>query len=399
MQSQRAALLSAIESVERDPRRASLAADHPEIGQAVLGETARLHAADEENRRLWQEFLPPCLDEIEKIYKRLGVTFDHALGESFYHDRLSGVVDTLKAKGLAVESDGAMCVFLPGQTTPMIVQKKDGAYLYATTDLATIEYRMEQFQPDAIFYVVDHRQSLHFDHLFETARLWGYDRVRFEHVTFGTVLGEDGRPYKTRSGDAVGLEGLLDEAVRRAHEIVSENDDAKPKAELSPDRRQQVAEVVGIGALKYADLSHNRTSDYVFSYDKMLAMKGNTATYMQYSYARARSIFARGGVDVEALRRSGTALRFDHEAERTLGLELLRFAEALERATADNRPNHLTTYLFDLAGRYSEFFEKCPVLKAESESSRASRLLLCDLTARTLELGLTLLGIEVIDKM
>jgi len=399
LQTELAAIEANVKSVESDPDMVPLIAEHPEIGQAALAETAKLHRGDEENQRLWREFLPPCLEDIEKIYRRLGVTFDHTLGESFYHDCLPAVVDSLSEHGLAVKSDGAMCVFLEGQTTPMIVQKKDGAYLYATTDLATIQYRMDQFQPTAILYVVDHRQSLHFDQLFATARLWGYDAVRFEHVSFGTVLGDDGRPFKTRSGDTVGLEGLLDEAVRRAHKIVSDNDDAKPAPNLSPDERQQIAEVVGIGALKYSDLAHNRVSDYVFSYDKMLAMRGNTATYMQYSYARARSIFTRGDVDVEALRRSAATIRFDHQAERTLGLELLRFAEALERAATDARPNHLTTYLFELAGHYSEFFEKCPVLKAESEATRTSRLQLCDLTARTLKQGLSLLGIEVVDKM
>ena len=202
-------------------------------------------------------------------------------------------------------SDGAVCIFLEGQKTPMIVRKKDGAFLYGTTDLATIRYRMETWRPDAILYVVDHRQSLHFQQLFAAARLLGYRDVELQHVSFGTVLGDDGRPFKTRSGDTVGLEGLLDEAVRRALDIVAANDDAKPDGpELSAEQRRQIAEGVGIAALKYADLSQNRTSDYVFSYDKMLAMTGNTATYMQYAYARVRSIFAKGNVDVDALRAS-----------------------------------------------------------------------------------------------
>ena len=191
-----------------------------------------------------------------------------------------------------------MCIFLAGQAVPMLVRKKDGAFLYGTTDLATIRYRLETWSPDAILYVVDHRQSLHFQQLFAAARLLGYQQVELEHVSFGTVLGDDGRPFKTRSGTTVGLEGLLDEAVRRALQIVSDNDDSKPDGpELSDDTRRAVAESVGIAALKYADLSQNRTSDYVFSYDKMLAMTGNTATYMQYAYARVRSIFAKGDVD------------------------------------------------------------------------------------------------------
>ena len=272
-----------------------LAAAHADIGQQVLQETARLHGGDPVNVELWRKFLPACLADIEVIYKRLGVTFDHTLGESFYQDRLRGVVKDLADKGLARESDGAICVFLEGHDVPFIVQKQDGAFLYATSDLATIQYRMSQWRPDAILYVVDHRQSLHFEQLFAAARLWGYRDVELQHIAFGTVLGDDGRPFKTRSGDSVGLAGLLDEAVERAYAIVSQNDDARPEPMLSPDERRQVAERIGIGAIKYADLAHNRTSDYVFSYDKMLAMTGNTATYMQYSYARVRSIFAKAG--------------------------------------------------------------------------------------------------------
>jgi arginyl-tRNA synthetase len=258
---------------------------------------------------------------------------------------------------------------------------------------------MQHWQPAAMLYVVDHRQSLHFEQLFAVARLWGFDRLRLEHVSFGTVLGDDGRPFRTRSGDSVGLTGLLDEAVRRAGQIVAENDDAKATPELSPDERARVAEVVGIGALKYADLSQNRTSDYVFSYDKMLAMKGNTATYMQYSYARVRSIFARGEVSPEELVAARASFRIEHPTERALAVELARFSETLQRVASDLRPNHLTSYLFDVASRFSEFFEQCPVLKAESADLRASRLVLCDLTARTIRKGLELLGIQTVEKM
>jgi arginyl-tRNA synthetase len=379
---------------------AQISAQHPDINAAVLNETAKLHAGDAENRRLWEEFLPECEDEINRIYKRLDVNFDHTLGESFYEDRLAVVVDELLDKGIARESDGAMCVFFAGQDAPMIVRKQDGAFLYATTDLATIRYRMETWRPDAILYVVDHRQSLHFQQLFAAAKLWGYGDVELQHISFGTVLGEDNRPFKTRSGDTVGLESLLDEAVRRAAEIVSANDDAKPGGpELSPQQRCEVAECVGIAALKYADLSQNRTSDYVFSYDKMLAMNGNTATYMQYAYARVRSIFAKGNVDHQALRCSGAAILLDSPPERALALELLRFAEALDLTAVDYRPNQLTAYLFELANRYSTFFEHCHVLRAESEPLRQSRLMLCDLTARTIEKGLELLGIRVVEKM
>ena len=384
---------------EADAKMKALADAHPTIAQAVLAETAALHAGDATNRALWERFLPPCLAEIEETYQRLGVQFDHALGESFYEESLASVVADLKAKGLAKPSDGAMCVFLAGQDAPFLVQKKDGAFLYATTDLATIEYRMREWQPDAILYVVDHRQSFHFDSLFATARLWGFDQVELQHISFGTVLGDDGKPFKTRSGSSVGLSGLLDEAVERALAIVSANDDARPEPLLSAEDRRTVAERVGIGAIKYADLVHNRTSDYKFSYDKMLAMTGNTASYMQYSYARVSSIFGRGGVDVAALRESNAAITLGTGAERALGVAILQFSEALDRVAGDYRPNYLTDYLYELAGKYSSFFENCPVLKAENDAIRNSRLLLCDLTARTLARGLDLLGIEVVERM
>ncbi|MDZ7617187.1 MAG: arginine--tRNA ligase, partial [Patescibacteria group bacterium] len=344
------------------------------IGKAVLAETAKLHAGDEENRRLWQEFMPVCLAEIGRMYGRLGVQFDHTLGESYYQDRLPGLVDELVQSGLACRSEGALAVFLEGYKTPMLVQKQDGAFLYATTDLATIRYRMQTFRPDAILYVVDHRQSLHFEHLFAVARKLGFCDVELAHVSFGTVLGDDGRPFRTREGDIVGLESLLDEAVRRAGEVVAANDESKPCGpELSAEQRQRVAEIVGIGALKYADLSQNRTSDYVFSFDKMLAMNGNTGTYMQYAYARIRSIFRKGGVDPSALARSGATIQLDTPEERALGLQLLRLGEALELVLAEYRPNQLTSYLFELAGRFTTFYEKHSVLKAEPDSLRHSR--------------------------
>ncbi len=385
--------------VDDDSHLSKLAAEHAEIGRAVLAETAALHAGDSTNRALWERFLPPCLAEIDATYDRLGVSFDHTLGESFYEGRLAGVVADLTEKGLVRESDGAMCVFLDGYDAPLIVQKRDGAFLYATTDLATVEYRMREWSPDAIIYVVDHRQSLHFEQMFATVRLAGTTEVELRHVRFGTVLGEDGRPYKTRTGSAVGLTGLLDEAVERAFRIVSDNDDARPEPLLDREDRHTVAQRIGIGAIKYADLAHNRTSDYVFSYDKMLAMTGNTAAYMQYSYARVRSIFARGGVEAESLRDGREPLILDHPAERALALAILQLSETLARVVEDYRPNHLTTYLFELASRYSEFFEHCPVLKAESDELRTSRLLLCDLTARTIARGLDLLGIEVVERM
>jgi arginyl-tRNA synthetase len=382
--------------VETVPPVLALAQKHANIDEAVLAETARLHAGDAENLKLWHEFLPNCRDEIARVYGRLNVKFDYEYGESFYHDRLAAVVADLRAKGLAQDSQGAVCVFLDGFDAPMIVQKKDGAFLYSTTDLATIEHRMEIWRPDAILYVVDHRQSDHFDKLFAAARKWRYPKVALEHIKFGTVMGPDGKPYKTREGVAEGLESLIDEAVSRAGAVVAEND---TDGHLSAQQRQQIAEVVGTGALKYADLSQNRTTDYTFSYDKMLLMNGNTATYMQYSYARVRSIFAKGGFDPAAVRASGAKIVLSHPAERALGVQLLRFAEALAETEADYMPHHLTAYLFDMAKSYSTFFENCPVLKAETDELRTSRLLLCDLTARTIRTGLDLLGIQVVEKM
>ena len=387
-------LRAKLAEVEGDAALAEAAAAHADIGKAVLAETAALHAGDATNRELWERFLPACLAEMQATYDRLNVMFDHALGESFYEDKLAGVVEDLKQKGLATESDGAQCVFLDGFDAPFIVQKQDGAFLYATTDLATIAYRMETWQPDAILYVVDHRQSFHFDQLFATARKWGYDDVELQHVSFGTVLGEDGRPYKTRTGSAVGLAGLLDEAVERAYAIAEKSD-----VLTTDEERRTVAKRIGIGAIKYADLSHNRTSDYKFSYDKMLAMTGNTAAYMQYSYARVRSIFGKGDVDVAALRSGGARIELAEPAERALAVALVQFSEALHRVAADYRPNYLTDYLFDVASKYASFFENCPVLKAPSDEVRTSRLLLCDLTARTIARGLELLGIEVVDRM
>jgi arginyl-tRNA synthetase len=402
-----ASLHAKIKAVDDNPALAHLAKEHAQIGRAVLEETAKLHAGDAENRRLWEEILPPCRDEIDMMYRRLGVTFDHTLGESFYHDRLAEVVASLKAHGIAKESDGAWCVFFDDIATPMIVQKRDGAFLYATSDLATIQYRMETWKPDVILYLVGTPQSLHFEQLFAAAKRWGEATgawnpgVKLIHIAFGSVLGEDGKIFRTRAGGTVNLADLLDGAVNKALEIVSANDDGKPGgAELSPEERRRVAEVVGIGAIKYADLSHNRTSDYVFSYDKMMATTGNTATYLQYAYARVRNIFAKGDVQVAALRATGAPIALASPAERGLALEILRFSEALDATVSEYRPNQLTSYLYDqLAQSYSTFYEACPVLKAETPESRTSRLLLCDLTARTLQQGLELLGIGTVERM
>jgi len=381
-----------------DPEAAALAARFPEAGRAVLAETAKLHEGDPENRRLWEQFMPACRREIDRIYGRLDVSFDHTLGESFYQPLLAGTVRDLEACGLARESRGATGVFLDGpDKPPLLIRKADGAFLYATTDLATIRWRMEHWKPDRILYVVDHRQSQHFEQVFETARRWGVGGVDFVHVAFGTVLGDDGKPFKTRAGDTVGLEALLDEGVARAFSVVTAAD-ADRGSGMPEAERRRIAEAVGIGAIKYADLSQNRTTDYVFSFDKMLQLTGNTAAYMQYAVARVEGIFAKGGIDRGVVRREAAAIAFTDGRERALAMKLLRFAEALEDVEADYRPNVLTAYLFDVAGAYSTFYDALSVLKAEG-AERTTRLALCDLTGQVLRTGLELLGIRVPERM
>ncbi len=374
------------------------------VAEACRQETAKLHAGDPENVRLWTMFMPHCLEEINRIYRRLGVQFDHTLGESFYNPLLPDVVRDLEARGLAQTSQGAVVIPLREGEPPAMVRKRDGAFTYTTSDLATIRYRVGEWHAQAILYVVDARQALHFRNLFEAARKWGYDGVELRHVSFGSVLGRDRRPIKTREGGAVELGELLDEAVRRAGEVYVANREAalergEDAPELSADELRQVTEAVGLGAVKYADLSQNRASDYVFDWDKMLAMDGNTATYMQYAYARVHGIFRKGNVSPDGLRANPPAVLLNSPYERALAVQLLRLNEALDTATADYTPNSITAYLWDLAKTYSGFFQNCPVLRAESDALRASRLLLCDLTGRTIRLCLDLLGIRAMERI
>lgn len=400
-----ASLMKQIEVVESSPPLKELADAHPRIAELARLETAKLHAGDEENTRLWSQFVPQCLAAIQGIYDRLDIRFDMTCGESFYNPMLADVVAEFQAKGLASESDGAICVFIPGNAAPFIIRKRDGAFTYATSDLATIRYRVNELNADTMVYVVDTRQSEHFRLLFETAKLWGYGDRELVHVNFGTILGKDNKPYKTRSGDTVGLESLLDAAVAKARQIVDANDDAKkdeagnPAPELNEAARAAVAETVGIGAIKYADLRHNRESDYVYDEDKMLATTGDTATYMQYAYARVAGIFRKGGIDREALRHGGGRIVFTHPSERALSLQLLRFNEALDNVLAEYRPNILTDYLFATANSFSTFYQECSVLREPDTAIRASRLLLCDLTARVIATGLDLLGIKTCEQM
>ncbi len=392
--------------LSQDPIAAGLAEKYPNARREVLAETAKLHEGDSENRRLWEQFMPVCREEIERIYGRLDVTFDHTMGESFYQPLLAGVVKDLTSSGMARESRGAVGVFLDGYESPLLVQKADGAFLYATTDLATLAWRAEHWKPDRILYIVDHRQSQHFQQVFATARAWGcrsdeqLSETDLVHVAFGTVLGEDGKPFKTRVGDAVGLEALLDEGVERAGRVVGEGEQARQG--MNDAKRQEVAEAVGIGAIKYADLSQNRTTDYVFSFDKMLELKGNTAAYMQYAVARVEGIVNRGGVDRKLLHqeisKDSSILKFSDPLERRLALAVLKLGAVLEDVEIDYRPNVMTSWLYELASCFSSFYDALSVLKAEG-SQRTTRLVLCDLTGRTLRQGMELLGIRVPNQM
>ena len=385
-----------IEAVYREVNdRIEAEGDAGATAQAARAEVVKLHTGDVENRALWQTLMNASLPELDATYARLGISFDVTLGESFYDGMLSPVVADLEAKGLARRSEGALAVFYEGEKfPPFLVEKSDGAFLYAATDLATVKYRVDRWNADWMIYVVDGRQQLHFNQLFEAARMWGYSRVKFEHPWFGSVLGEDGRPFRTRAGGTVRLSELLDEAESRAMSVV----DAKTP-DLAADEKRRIARVVGIGALKYADLSQNRTSDYVFSWDKMLALQGNTAPYMQYMYARVRSIFRKGGMDSSDLRSEGTVYKLDTPEEMKLAKSLAAFGDAVELSGEQLRPNLIAAYLYDLAGRFSAFYDKCPVLQAPDEPMRRSRLSLCDHTAAVIRLGLDLLGIEVVEQM
>jgi len=365
------------------------------IAEACRLETAKLHQGDPENVALWKRMMPWCQAELDRVYHKLGILpYDVTLGESYYNPVLHQVVNELKTKGISEESRGAQVVFHGENQPPSLVQKGDGAYTYTTTDLATIRHRVDVFHANVCLYVVDFRQSLHFQQLFSIARRWGYTEVDLLHISFGSVLSPDGKPIKTREGGAIELGSLLDEAIVRAKKIVDENSGELPEAD-----RQRIAEVVGIGAVKYADLCQNRSSDYTFSWEKMLAMQGNTGAYMQYAYARIRSIFRKVGVTPESVRQAAPVVTLDAPQERALALAVLRFPEALDAALAEYKPSAITTYLWDLANAFSSFFEKCHVARAETKELRQSRLLLCDLTARVLQKGLDLLGIQTIEQM
>ena len=369
---------------------------------AARQELVKLQAGDPENLGIWRRMTALSQDQFDRVYARLGVVFDHTFGESHYNPRLQAVVDDLKRRGLARESDGAMAVFFDDvpelKGRPALVQKSDGAFNYTTTDLATLQFRMEggcgMGAPDEIIYVTDGRQQLHFQQLFAAFRRWQPDaRVKLAHVWFGSILGEDGKPFKTRSGDTVRLEDLLDEAEERAFQVVSEKNPEWPE-----EKRRQIARRVGLGAVKYADLSQNRQSDYVFSWDKMLSLQGNTAPYLLYAFTRIRGIFRKGGEDAASPASSASGLFLEAREEIVLARRLLDFGLVLETVAGEYRPNFLCAYLYELAGDFARFYENCPVLKAEG-AARASRLALCDLASRVLQQGLGALGIETTEQM
>jgi len=384
----------------------------PAFADEARSMVRRLQAGDKDCIEWWRFIRRLTLEHCQLIYHRLGVLLrlPDVRGESAYNDDLPKIIEALKAKGLLSESEGAQCVFLPGFVAkdgtplPLMVQKSDEGYLYATTDLAAIRYRVNELHADRILYVVDARQALHFQMFFAVAKEAEFapKDMPLEHVAFGTMMGPDGRPFKTREGGTVKLMDLLDEAEKRAFDLVTAKnaeDVATGRAEPLPeDQRRRIARKVGIGAVKYADLAQNRTSDYVFSWDKMLSLQGNTAPYMQYAYARVRSIFRKGGEKAETHRADADPLALEAPEELALGKMLLRFPETLQRALDGYQPNVLAAYLYDLAQAFTAFYEACPVLKSE-EPVRAARLRLCDLVARVIAKSLDLLGIEVADRM
>ncbi|HEX3751893.1 MAG TPA: arginine--tRNA ligase, partial [Streptosporangiaceae bacterium] len=362
-----------------------------------------LQGGDPATLRLWQELIELFKDYLHRIYSTLRVTLtdDDIRGESFYNTMLPGVVADLEAAGLAVLDDGALCVFPPGFTgrdgspLPVIVRKSDGGYNYSSSDLATIRYRVDDLDADRAIYVVGSSQALHFRMVFAVARQanWIPDRTSFEHAQIGNVLGTDGKILRTRSGDSIKLSLLLREGVDRARGILNE---LEASSQFDEPTRASIAEAVGIGAVKYADLSTARDSEYVFDWDRMISFKGNTGPYLQYASARIRSIFRRAGLDPDNV---AGPIVIEEKAERDLALKLLGFGPAVWAVADSTEPHRLCTYLFELASQFTTFYEMCPVLKADLDAVRESRLALCALTLRVLVSGLDLLGVPVPERM
>ena len=383
------------------------ASSDPHVREACRQELVKLQAGNKINVDIWNECVAFSMQDFERIYKLLDVHYDMQCGESFYHDRLPGVVDRLLKAGVAEISEGAVVVFFRDDPEladkPLIIRKRDGGFNYATTDLATVDYRINELKADAIWYVVGAPQSLHFRQIFTIARREGY-AANLRHIIFGSVLGDDRKLMKTRSGENVPLRELLEEACKRARKIIDEKN-----PDLSDEEKSDIAEKIGIGAVKYADLSQYRTTDYIFSWDRMLSLHGNTAPYLQNAYVRIRSIFRKAGEHtVAGIADAGpgsptpatttTALTLKDPAELDLAKRLCQFGEIVPQVLNGFRPNILANYLFELANSFHAFYEACPVLKSE-EPARGSRLVLCDLTARVLQRGLDLLGIKVPERM
>jgi arginyl-tRNA synthetase len=362
----------------------------------------RLQQGDEECNKLWQQFIDVSIQHSEEVYKTLNVSLSRSdiMGESAYNHDLANVVADLKEREIAVEDQGAQVVFIPeladkeGNPAVYIIQKSGGGYLYSTTDLAAIRYRNQQLEAERTLIFTDARQALHFKQTEMVARKAGYiaESQSYEHCPFGMMLGKDGKPFKTRTGGTVKLADLLDEAVQRAHTLIAARDN-----DMSADEQRDVAQKVGIGAVKYADLSKHRTTDYVFDWDTMLSFEGNTAPYLQYAFTRVQSVFRKAGVAATSL--SGSVL-VEHDKERQLAVLLMQFSEVIDVLAREATPHVLCTYLYDVASAFMSFYEACPILKDDvAEATRSSRLMLSALVAQTLEQGLQLLGIETLDKM
>ena len=362
----------------------------------------RLQSGDDEILKLWQKFKTISLHHSTEIYQQLNVTLtdNDVRGESFYNNDLAPVVKDLQAQNLAVESEGAQVVFLPeladkdGNPSPVIIQKQGGGFLYSTSDIAALRYRVKELHANRIMYFIDARQSLHMQQVFTIARKAKFvtEDVSLEHLAFGTMMGNDGKPFKTRSGGTVKLAELLTEAVERADNLVRER-----STELNETEISEVARKVGIGSVKYSDLSKTRTNDYIFSWDSMLSFEGNTAPYMQYAFTRVQSIFRKAGIAPESLQ---NIIVINTDQEKALAIKLLQFSETLDQVAREAMPHLLCTYLYEVASLYMSFYEACPILKDGIEPSvRDSRLRVCHLVARTIEQGLNLLGIEVMDRM
>jgi arginyl-tRNA synthetase len=377
----------------------------PSFAERARNRVVELQGGDPATLKLWQDYVDLSIDYLDRVYDRLGVTLtnDDIRGESFYNDMLAGTVAMLEAEGIAVYSDGALCAFPPGFTgregrpLPLIIRKSDGGYNYATTDLATIRYRVDELHCDRAIYVVGADQALHFQMVFAVARQAGWipPGAVFEHAQIGLVLGTDGNRLRTRSGDTPQLTGLLTEAVDRARGIL---DEVGTAARFGPAQLDRVAEAVGIGAVKYADLSTARESGYVFDWDRMISFRGNTGPYLQYASARIRSIFRRAGAEADPDIR-GSRVAVTAAPERALALRLLDFGATVTQVGQTAEPHRLCAFLFDVASLFTTFYEECPVLKAEPQSLRARRLALCALTLRVLTAGLDLLGVPVPDQM